>query len=96
MSEREAVLEDGTLAGSILKMNEGAQNMLNLQGVTLQNIIEMASVNPAKQINVYDRKGSIALTKDADLLLVDDHLNIKYTFCKGIMSYKGHVEKEKN
>lgn len=83
-----AVLEDGTLAGSILKMHDGAKQMLQLEGVKLRNIVEMASVNPAKQIGIYDQKGSITLGKDADILLVDDDLNIKYTICRGKISFQ--------
>jgi len=89
VTEDRAVLEDGTLAGSILKMNEGAQQMLNLEGVTISHIVEMASINPAKQIGVFDRKGSLSVGKDADLLLVDDELNIQYTICRGVIAYKG-------
>ncbi|WP_245831842.1 N-acetylglucosamine-6-phosphate deacetylase [Oceanobacillus senegalensis] len=84
-----AVLEDETLAGSILKMDDGARQMLQLDGVEIKNIIEMTAMNPAKQIGVYDRKGSISVGKDADILLVDDELNIKYTFCRGIIAYEG-------
>lgn len=83
-----AVLEDGTLAGSILKMHEGAKQMLKLTGVCIRDIVEMASVNPAKQIGIYDRKGSISLGKDADILLVDDELNIKFTICRGEISFQ--------
>lgn len=90
VTEDRAVLKDGgSLAGSILKMHEGAQNLLKLDGVSLTNIIEMASMNPAKQIGIYERKGSIAVGKDADLLLVDDQLDIKYTICRGIVTYEG-------
>ncbi|MBP2076142.1 N-acetylglucosamine-6-phosphate deacetylase [Oceanobacillus polygoni] len=83
-----AVLEDGTLAGSILKMHEGAKQMLKLNGVSIRDIVKMASVNPAKQIGIYDRKGSISLGKDADILLVDDELNIKFTICRGEISFQ--------
>lgn len=89
VSEDRATLEDGTLAGSILKMIDAAKNMLSLDGVDLSDIIQMATVNPAKQIGVYDRKGSISVGKDADMLLVDDSLHIKYTICKGQIAYKG-------
>ena len=34
--------------------------MLNFSGCRLEDIIEMVSVNPAKQLNIFDRKGSIA------------------------------------
>lgn len=89
VSGNRAELENQTLAGSILKMNEGAKMMLSLDGVSLRNIMEMASTNPAKQIGIYDKKGSIAVGKDADILLVDDDLNIKYTFCQGVVAYRG-------
>ncbi|API93434.1 MULTISPECIES: N-acetylglucosamine-6-phosphate deacetylase [Virgibacillus] len=89
VSSDRALLDNGTLAGSILKMQEGAQNMLRLTDVSMKNIVEMTAVNPAKQINIYDRKGSITPGKDADVLLVDEHLDIKYTFCRGIIAFKG-------
>ncbi|MYL61706.1 amidohydrolase family protein, partial [Virgibacillus halodenitrificans] len=79
----------GTLAGSILKMHEGARQMLKINDVTMRNIIQMASENPARQLNLYDRKGSIEAGKDADVLLVDDNLNINYTICRGVIAYKG-------
>src|SRR5690625_1489287 len=88
VSEESAVLEDGTLAGSILKMNEGARQMLQLSDVTMQDVIRMTSENPAKQLGVWDKKGSIKLGKDADILLVDEQLNINYTICKGVLAYK--------
>ncbi|MFD2211746.1 N-acetylglucosamine-6-phosphate deacetylase [Virgibacillus halophilus] len=89
VSEDRAVLEDGTLAGSILKMYQGAQQMLQLSEVTIRDVVEMAAANPAKQINVYDRKGSIAVGKDADVLLVDDKLQIRQTICRGAIAYEG-------
>ncbi|WP_019154198.1 N-acetylglucosamine-6-phosphate deacetylase [Robertmurraya massiliosenegalensis] len=89
VTEDRAVLEDGTLAGSIVTMRDGAANMLAIEGVTLVDIVKMASSNPAKQVGVFDRKGSIDIGKDADLLLVDDQLKIKYTICRGEMAFKG-------
>jgi N-acetylglucosamine-6-phosphate deacetylase len=89
VTDDRAVLEDGTLAGSILKMNEGAKQMLRLRGVSISDIVHMASVNPAKQIGMFERKGSISVGKDADVLLVDDNMNIQYTICRGVIAYKG-------
>lgn len=83
-----AVLEDGTLAGSILKMYQGAQQMMQLKDVSIKDVIYMASMNSAKQLGVFDRKGSIAEGKDADVLLVDDQLNIKYTICRGEIAFE--------
>ena len=52
-----ASLSDGTLAGSVLKMNQAIKNMLDFTGCTFQEAIEMAATNPAKQLNFLDRKG---------------------------------------
>lgn len=88
VTKEKAVLRDGTLAGSILKMHEGAKHMLDLKDVSIQNIIEMTSVNLAKQLGIFDKKASIAIGKDADVLLVDDELNLKYTICRGVVAYE--------
>ncbi|MGP4105589.1 N-acetylglucosamine-6-phosphate deacetylase [Virgibacillus sp. L01] len=88
VTEDRAVLDDGTLAGSILKMYQGAQQMLQLKDVSIRNVIEMTSSNPAKQLGVFDKKGSIKVGKDADLLLVDDDLHIKYSICRGVIAHE--------
>ncbi|MEC5422872.1 N-acetylglucosamine-6-phosphate deacetylase [Virgibacillus sp. C22-A2] len=88
VTEDRVVLEDGTLAGSILKMHEAAQQMLQLKGVSIEDIIEMASINPAKQLGIFSTKGSISVAKDADLLLVNDQLTIQYTICRGVMAFE--------
>ncbi|MEN1967333.1 N-acetylglucosamine-6-phosphate deacetylase [Lentibacillus sp. N15] len=88
VTEDRAVLDDGTLAGSILKMAQAARNMLNLRDVTIKEVIEMTAINPAKQLQVYDDKGSITVGKDADILLVDDDLSIEMTVCRGGIAYR--------
>ncbi len=85
-----AILHDGTLAGSILKMQDAAFQMFNLDGVTIQDIVKMTSTNIAKQLGIDDRKGVIAEGKDADLVVMDSKLTIKYTICRGQISYKGN------
>ncbi|RFU63276.1 N-acetylglucosamine-6-phosphate deacetylase [Bacillus sp. V59.32b] len=83
-----AFLHDGTLAGSILKMDQAVKNMLSFTDCSLESVIEMASVNPAKQLNVFDHKGSIAEGKDADLVILDENHDVVMTFCKGKLAFK--------
>ncbi|MEH7548376.1 N-acetylglucosamine-6-phosphate deacetylase [Neobacillus vireti] len=83
-----AVLENGTLAGSTLKMGCAVKNMLTFTECTLNEAIEMASVNPAKELKIYDCKGSIAQGKDADIVILDDHLEVFMTFCRGALAFK--------
>ncbi|GEN46602.1 N-acetylglucosamine-6-phosphate deacetylase [Alkalibacillus haloalkaliphilus] len=85
-----ATLTDGTLAGSVLTMDEAVRRMLELCEASFHDVIKMTAENPAKQYGVWDLKGSIAVGKDADFLLVDDQFNIHSTYCKGVISYEAH------
>jgi len=87
VDEERAVLKDGTLAGSILKLNDAVRNMMTFTDCTLQDITEMTAINPAKQINVFDRKGSIKAGKDADVVIVNEQLEVVMTFCRGKLAY---------
>jgi N-acetylglucosamine-6-phosphate deacetylase len=88
VEDGKAFLKDGTLAGSILKMGQAVKNLIAYTGCTLEEVIEMASVNPAKQLNTYDRKGSLAEGKDADIVILNDNLEIYMTICRGVVAYK--------
>ncbi|WP_205173340.1 N-acetylglucosamine-6-phosphate deacetylase [Bacillus pakistanensis] len=92
VDEDRATLENGTLAGSILKMKDAVKNMMSFTQCDLEDIIQMTSVNPAKQLSVFDRKGSIKAGKDADLVLLDEEHNIMKTFCRGKLSYSREKE----
>ncbi|WP_338449720.1 N-acetylglucosamine-6-phosphate deacetylase [Niallia oryzisoli] len=83
VKDGKALLQDGTLAGSILKLGHALKNMLEFSGCSLEDTIEMASTNPAKQLNIIDCKGSIAPGKDADIVILDENLEVAMTFCRG-------------
>ncbi|RIW34661.1 N-acetylglucosamine-6-phosphate deacetylase [Bacillus salacetis] len=83
-----AVLEDGTLAGSILRLGSAVKNMMDYTGCSLHDVIQMASANPAKQLNLFDRKGSIHNGKDADIVILDEEMEVVMTFCRGRLAYK--------
>jgi N-acetylglucosamine-6-phosphate deacetylase len=87
VKDGKAVLEDGTLAGSILKLGQAFKNILNYTGCSIEDAIQMASVNPAKQLNIYDRKGSIAKGKDADIVILDHNREIFMTICRGEVAF---------
>ena len=83
----EARLEDGTLAGSTLKMNEAIYNFMKTTGVSLLDAVDFATINPARCLHVEDRKGSIEVGKDADFVIVDKDLNVYMTICRGEIVY---------
>jgi N-acetylglucosamine-6-phosphate deacetylase len=92
VEDGKAFLSDGTLAGSILKLGQAVKNIVTFTGCSLEDAIQMASVNPAKQLNIYDRKGSISNGKDADIVILDENLEVFMTFCRGQVAF----QKEEN
>lgn len=85
---KEARLADGTLAGSTLKMNDAIKNIISVLGISLTEAIDLATINPAKNLGIFDTKGSIALGKDADFAVIDKDLNVYMTVSKGNIIYK--------
>lgn len=75
--------EDGTLAGSILSMHQAVKNMYKFSDLKIQEIIKMATFNPAEKIGKDDKIGSIEIDKQADLLLLDKNLEIIEVFKEG-------------
>lgn len=82
-----ARLANGTLAGSTLKMPAAIKNIMKFTQCQLIDAIQMAAENPAKVLNLYDRKGSIAVGKDADLVVLDDSLNVVLTMVGGHVGF---------
>lgn len=89
---KKAILPDGTLAGSILSMQQAVINFQTYTNCDLEDIIQMTSSNPAKRLKLYQRKGSIAKGKDADLVLLNENHEVTMTFCRGILAYRNGGE----
>ncbi|MEK3708547.1 N-acetylglucosamine-6-phosphate deacetylase [Bacillus sp. FSL K6-1005] len=87
VKEKTALLPDGTLAGSILKMNEGAQHMRAFTNCSWTDIANITSANAAKQLGIFDRKGSITEGKDADLVIVSSECEVLLTICRGNIAF---------
>lgn len=81
-------LEDGTIAGSVLKLNKGVWNVYTNTSIPLYECVNCATLNPANAIGVADRKGSIEVGKDADIVVLDDEFNVKTTIIGGIVRYE--------
>ena len=85
------IVEDGVaklpsreaFAGSIATMDRVVRTMHTLGGVPLLHAVRMASANPAKHLGVFEKKGSVEVGKDADILLFDGDVRIKSVFVKG-------------
>ena len=84
----EARLENGALAGSILKMNDSIKNLVTKCDVPFTDAIDYATINPAKNLNIYDKKGSIKEGKDADLTVLTSDYSVALTIREGNIIYK--------
>ena len=83
-TDRACFLPDGTLSGSRLTMNRAVQLFQESTSATLQETLHMASLNPAKAIGLDQHKGSLEVGKDADVLVLDQNLNVLLAFVEGI------------
>lgn len=83
VNEGIARLESGNLAGSTTNLRKSVYNMIHFLNIPICEVVKMASLNPAKAINVHKYKGSIEIGKDADLIIFDEDINIKMTMIKG-------------
>ncbi|WP_252254289.1 N-acetylglucosamine-6-phosphate deacetylase [Clostridium sp. ZBS12] len=78
-----ARVRSGSLAGSVLTLDKAVNNIYKNSDLPLNEIVKMASYNPAKHCKVDNHKGLIKEGYDADLILFDDNINIKRVFISG-------------
>ena len=87
VDEKSARLTSGALAGSILRMNQGIKNFYTHGRLALHEAVNLASKNPAEELGLYHKIGSITPGKDADLIIMSEDLAILQTYCKGQLVY---------
>ena len=75
--------ENGTLGGAALTMIDGVKNLVNHVELSLEEAVKMATLYPARAINVDDRYGLIKKGYIADLAIIDTNLNISKMVVKG-------------
>ena len=82
------LLSNGTIAGSVLRLNQAVHNLFTYTDLSLPEAICCASLHPARAIGVDARKGSIETGKDADLILIDENMHIYRTITGGETIYE--------
>ena len=78
------LVEAGNLAGSTLNVNKGLKILIEDALVPVNYAINACTSNPARWLHVYDRKGTIGVGYDADLVVLDRDYEVVQTYCKGI------------
>ena len=78
-----ATLADGTIAGSVLRMNDGLRILRENLGIAIPAIVEMATRTPAEELGVYGELGSLSVGKYADIAIFDEEFRIRRTIVGG-------------
>lgn len=84
----QCLLEDGTIAGSVLKLNCAVKNLYENTDLSLSEAVNCASLNPAKALGVDGEIGSLEIGKCADIMICDNDFNIKNTIIGGTIRYE--------
>jgi len=94
-SGMEVIVEDGVsklpdrsaFAGSVATADRLVKTMIKQAGIPLQDVVRMMTQTPAEIMRVSDRKGSIAIGKDGDIVIFDENINVQMTIINGQIVY---------
>lgn len=77
--------KSGKLFGSSIALNSALKNILQFTGKSLKEILMTVTLNPAKMLNIENKKGRLNKGSDADIVILDKKLNVRNVFLKGKM-----------
>jgi N-acetylglucosamine-6-phosphate deacetylase len=80
-------LADGTLAGSILELDQALRNLLDITGCSLDEALETMTTTPAKLLGLDGERGRIAPGYTADIVLLSSDLRVQTTIASGEVVY---------
>lgn len=81
-------LADGTLAGSILRLDNALKNVRSVVNLPFEKLIDLVSKNPAQNLGLFDKYGSIKEHKCADFVVIDKNFNVYMTIVGGNIVYQ--------
>ena len=83
------LMPDGTIAGSVLNLNDAVKNLYENTALELYEAVACASINPAKALGEDKDIGSLSIGKRADIIITDEKINVEMTILGGEIRYKG-------
>jgi len=82
------LMDKSAFAGSVATANRLVKTMVTLADVPLREAVKMMTLTPAKIIKIDDRKGSLVIGKDADIVIFDKDINILKVIINGEIQYE--------
>ncbi len=80
-------LKDGTIAGSVLRMDQAVRLFREHARVSVWEAVRAASLSPARSVRADRTKGSLSVGKDADITVLDGDLKVRETWVRGVKKY---------
>ena len=80
--------EAGSLAGSTLTMDAAVRNVMAFAGLSFEEVLPMATSVPAEAMHLAGKKGVLQPGADADIILLDESLNVRLTMIDGQIIYQ--------
>lgn len=90
-----AKLMDGTLAGSVLRLDQAVRNLVAFTGCEPELAIKAVTAVPARLLRLAQRRGVIRPGATADIVLLTDHLEIAATIIRGEIVWSRDVERRR-
>ncbi len=83
VGNRATLVSDGALAGSATNLMDCMRTAVKKMGIPFETAVACATMNPAKSLGEYENYGSITEGKKANVVLLDDELNLKMVIKDG-------------
>ncbi len=83
------LMPDGTIAGSVLKLNDAVRNLYENTELEIYEAVNCASLNIAKALGEDNEIGSLRVGKRADIIITDGKFNVNVAILGGEIRYKG-------
>lgn len=82
---RATLVSDGALAGSVTNLADCMRTAVQQMGIPLETAIACVTKNPAISLGIYEERGSISIGKKADIILLDENLDLKTVIKSGML-----------
>lgn len=87
VKDKQARLESGNLAGSVLEFQDAFKNIMTFTGCSVEDAVKMSSVNQAREFGL-TQKGALSQGKDADMVVLNQDFNVQQTVSYGKIVFK--------
>lgn len=84
---RATLVDGGALAGSVTNLMDCMRTVVKVMKIPLETAVACATANPARCLGVYDTYGSITEGKKADIVLLDEDLELKMVIKDGQLPF---------